>query len=726
MLDPSFSSVVNKDFSGAWLLPDATSVPLRNALQSQNVAYAPGNVGTRLGFSLALSTTDSISAMYNWVSFLGNLLLWYRTTDRSLRKLDISVGSGPTTVIAGDLIGYAATFAEAGARLYLSFFSSAGVGASGCRVLTYQAPNFVSDLAFRPPMTYVPPSPIQPGVGSVTAGIHNLGYRIGHRSGFVGRLCPDSGVGTTPSLTTFVPIQFTAAGNSYLSWTLLTTWPVDAISVYAVMTPVDNLADYRMIPGAVQAVTGGATSAITFTIDISDDLLTETGEDATDALQLLTNSVSDTPQFLPSAVLTHGNRMVYVTRIMNSVGGFSSALFISDLPAEFRSYQTINVTRSLIQIPGLRQITTAASVNGSLFIFGPEWTYRTADNGSDPSTWATPILVDGRRGTLSIRGVEVSPSGLFAWVAASDGLYYFQGQFTALPISYYEQPDWDRINWNVPNAVQVKDDPGIKKVYVMACLDAATTPSHKLTWDYTKGYTPEKVQYSIDSIQSYNMGSMELTKNSLPGSVVAAAQKKELWLGSSDIDGLLRRNSVSDTDPYLDNHFPIFSIYETSLYPQGRENVSGEIYQHHGAEYRLTGEGVLSITAYSLDHAESFPLLDVTLGQAPGRITSRFFDLITEGASHLITQGQNLVGDIGEPITPEVPVPIVLIEDPFIYAGVPLVLSQTPLPGTAVQLFWGPLFQKQTPANYTVAGKVVTLVNVAYVVGDEITIVYPV
>lgn len=726
MVDPSFLSVTNKEFSGAWLSPDSTDVPLDHALLSENVQFtAGGSAGTRLGFSLAFATTDSMSAMFSWVSSLGNLLLWYRTSDRSVRKLDVDVGSGASTVIAGDLIGYAATFAEAGARLFLSFFTATGVGASGARVLTYQAPNFVSDLAFRPPITYVPPAPTEPGPGTVTVGVHNFGYRIGHRSGFIGRVCPDSGVGSTPSLTTFVPIKFTASGGKYLSWSLTTTWPTDAVNVYAVMASVASPADYRLVPGAVQAVTGGVLSTITFTIDISDELLLANGEDSTDALQLLTNSVSNVPQFYPSVVLTHGNRMVYVTQIQNNVGGLSSALFISDLPAEFRSYQTINVTRSLIQLPGLRKITTAASIDGTLFIFGPEWTYRTADDGADPSSWATPKLVDGGRGTLSIRGVEVSPAGLYAWVAAADGLYFFQGGFPALPVSYYDQPDWDRINWNVPNAVQIKDDPGIKIVYVFACLDGATTPSHVLTWDYTKGFTPETVQYSPYTYQSFSVGCGTLVKNGLPNSVTAVSQKKELWLGSSGVDGIMRRNSADDVHPYLDNGFPVATGYETALYPQGRR-MSGEVLQHHGADYRIVGDGVVSITAYDLDHAHSYTLADLTLSERPGLMPHRSFDLISEKVSHRITQGQNLVGGIGDSITPEVIVATTPLEEPFVYAGVPLVLAHTPLAGSAVQLFWGALFVQQIPANYTVAGNVVTLVNVLYQVGDDFTVVYSV
>ncbi len=612
-------------------------MPTTKALQSQNVSFIPGQVRTRLGFSLAVTTIDAISAMFNWLSSLGNLLIWFRLSDRSVQYIDVAAPV-PATLIPGDLSGSAATFAEAGARLYLSFFGALGLGASGARVVTY-AGGFVSDLAFLPPIIYTPSDPTEPSGGTVTPGLHYFGYLIEYRSGFITRPSPDSGVGV-PSATTFQPVVFTAAGSKNLSWTLNTTWPTGAINVYPIMTRVANAAQLYQIPGVSAAVVGGAASSITFTIDISDDLLAATGIDVTDSLSLLTNSVANVPQFYPSRVFTHGDRMVYVITLPDSVGNQAGALLVSDLSA----YQRIALDRNLVQLPGQKSIVTGFSLDGTLFILGPQWTYRTADNNGDPTTWATPILVDGRRGTLAVRGVEVAPSGTYAWIASQDGLYFFQGSFPALPISYYNQNFWDRINWSAAQTVQIKDDPGAKKVYVMVCLDDAVTPSHKLTWDYTNGFEPIPGNFSFDFVQSYAMGAMEVVKNSLPGQVTAAKQTQSLWLGSSGGDGILRRNSATDANPYLDNGQPIFALYETALYPQ-EGSADGEIWQHHGADYRVTGSGILNIVAYALDHAQSYNLAQLTLSTSPGLMPHRSFDLISEGASHLLTQGANLIQD---------------------------------------------------------------------------------
>lgn len=603
---------------------------------SDNVEFLPGQVRTRLGFGVAFDADINMSALYNWISSLGNLLLWYQRSDNSVQLIDISTPV-TTQVIPGDLLGVSAYFSEAGARLFCTFYALDSTGASGARVISFVDPSFVQDLAFLPPITYVPSDPSEPGSGSVTAGLHYFGYRIEYRSGFITRPSPDTGNGV-PGPATFDPLGFTTAGGANLSWTLNTAWPAGAINVYAIMTPVANPAQFFFVPGAVEPVVGGTTMSITFDIDISDDLLFSTGVDVTNSIFFLTNTVTNVPPFFPSTVFTHGNRMCYVTTVSDSNGNQTGAIYASNRGA----YQEIAPDLSLIQLPGFKNIIAAISLDNVMYIFGPQWTYRTIDNGSDPDTWPTPGLVDARRGTLSVKGAVVSPAGTYAWVGVpGDGLYFFQGVFPSLPVSYYQSDVWSRINWDVPQTFDIKDDPQVKNVYVMVALDGATTPSHLLRWDYTNGFSPEAVNFSMDFIQNYNIGCMEVVRNTLTGMPDGVPQKKELWVGPSDAAPILRRKSVEDDDPYLDNDFPIFANWESSLFP--RQGTRGEVYQHAGGEYRIKGDGKTDITIYTLDHSQSFECLQVDLEEAPGKIIHRSFSLISEGVSHLITQGKNLI-----------------------------------------------------------------------------------
>lgn len=647
MVDPSYRKVLGKSFGGAWTLQDSTQVPHTNALQAQNVMYTRGaggvQVGTRLGFSQAFNTPDQISAMYNWVSDIGNFLFWYRISDHSIQYIDVvNQPSAQVSAIPIDLQGIAANFTPAGARLIISVFKPDGSAATGARILTYQSGSFVYDRAFRPPITYVPPAPVETAGGNVTAGLHYFGYLIVYRTGFITRPSPDTGVGF-PSVNTFIPVIAITSGGTYLTWTLTTIWPVGAIAVIPIMTTATNPAQWLIPQGLSQPVVGGVSSAVTFVINIQDQLLISTGQDVTPNLTLVTNNVFDSAQIKPSVVLTHGDRAVYVVTLANSVGGISSALLVSAIGA----YQNLDYALSLIQLPGQRAITTCMSLDGALYILGPQWTYQTVDNQGDPSSWATPKLVDGARGTLAIRGVQVSPSGTYGWVASQDGLYYFQGVFTPLPISYYQDNMWSRINWNAAQAVQIKDIPHLHKVIVMACIDGATLPNVMLTWDYTLGFGPTNGNFSFDFLQSYNLGAMEAVDNGLPGMVSAASQQQELWLGSSSPgQGILRNNQPTDANPYFDNGNPIFSLYETGLYPpEGTRTARGEIYDHHGADYRITGNGSVQPTAYTLDHAQKFDMTLIPLSPTPGLMPHRGFVAVGEGVSHLFSQGQNLVHD---------------------------------------------------------------------------------
>ncbi len=604
--------------------------------------YKPGSVSSRLGFSIAYAANLPISALYNWISSLGNNLVFYTTSDNSVHLVDITTPSD-VVVIPGDLLGAAAIFSPAGARLYAAFFSSTGTGASGARVITFQNSAYVNDLCFLPPITYVPPAPTEPGVGTITAGLHYLAYRIEYRSGFITRPSPDSGNGT-PGPSTFQPISFTAAGSKNLSWTLTTTWPPGAVNVYMIMTPVANPAQYFLVPGAVQPVVGGVSSAITFTIDISDDILFAQAVDSTNSIFLLTNSTVGVPPFFPVAVVAHGSRMTYITVVNDSVGNPSGAIYVSGRSA----FQEITPDLSLIQLPGFNQITTAISLDGVYYMFGPQSTYRTIDNGSDPVTWPAPALVDGRRGTLAVKGALVAPSGTYAWVASQDGLYFFQGVFSPLPISYYQTPDWNRINWDAAQVVDIKDDPTVKKIYVIAPLDDAVTPSHILTWDYTQGFSPEQSAYSLDTIRNYNLGAIEVVKNTLSGMPIGVPQRKELWVAPSDATAILRRNSINDTHPWRDNNQPVASQWESSLFPHLGSG-GGEVYQHHGADIRIKGNGPVSVVAYELDHSQQYDLLDIQCVAQPGEIIHRGLDFVSEGCSYRFAQSTSDLNLIADP-----------------------------------------------------------------------------
>lgn len=634
MIDSTSQALTVKDFGGALTLSDPLEVPQGYALIARNVEYVARQVQTRKGFKVASASfeVNAATSMFNWISSLGNYLVRFNPANRFLRIDNITTPAS-SALISIDLVGYAATHANAGARLYHAIFNTSGRGAIGGYVSSYQSSAFVSDVILPGPITYTPSAPTEPLAGFITAGLHRIGYRIEYRAGFTGRPCPDSGVGT-PSTTTFVPISFTASGSKNCSITLNTTWPTGAVRVHIIMTPTDNLNRYLMVPGASAAVVGGAASSVTIAFSIADDdLLNNNPDEVSDSLNFLTNTVGGTAPFFPSVVFTHGDRMGYVTTVLDNVGNASGALYMSDIG----KYQQLSADNHLIQLPGRLDVNTGISLDGAVYIFGPQWTYRTTDNGSFPVTWPTPALVDGRRGTLATRGVEVSPSGTYAWVADTTGLYLFVGAYPDLPISFEQgAAEWARINWGVAHTLQIKDYTDKKKVAVMAALDSATSPSHLLTWDYSNGKEFNRVRFSLDNINGVSMGAMEIVQNTLPTAPTAANKTKELWVGSSNAAAIYRNTSANDTGAYRDGTLGVDAQYRTSFFkPKGEEI----LWQHQGAHVRARGNGDLAVTAYSPDNLFNYQQpSNLALFTTPGDEAFLPLDLIGEGVCYDFAQ----------------------------------------------------------------------------------------
>lgn len=518
------------DLGGAVTFLSPEDVPKRNALESQNTSFVRGKVYSRNGFIKAYGSGEPATALFNWISAFGNFLTWYRALDGTIRYIDISASSPATQSFIGtNLNGYACTFTNAGSRLYVCAFDADGKGTSAARVVNYYSSAFHADKAFQGPITYTPSAPTQPGSGDITVGAHRLGYLIRYRTGFTTRPSPDSGA-TPPDATSFVPVAFTADGDKNASWTLNTTWPTGAVEVQVIMSTVSNPARLIEVPGARATLNGGGSQSVTITFSISDEdllssVLSGTGEDATARTNFLTESTGGTAPFVPSCMFFYGDRAVWITRIPDEAGNEVSVAFISNHSAP----QEISADQHIYTLPGNLEMVTGCSLAGSLFFFGPSGTFRTSDTGGFPVEWPAAELVDARRGTLAVRGVEVSPAGTYAWVADRSGLYWFQGQYQILPVSYYTTDVWNRINWDAAQCVQIKDDPTNKTVIVAAPLDDATEPNHLLVYDYTSGVGAAEVDFSLWHIEDQSVGAMTLVQNTLSGTAQGTAKRLEIW-----------------------------------------------------------------------------------------------------------------------------------------------------------------------------------------------------
>jgi hypothetical protein len=330
--------------------------------------------------------------------------------------------------------------------------------------------------------------------------------------------------------------------------------------------------------------------------------------------------------------------MAYLASVPDNRDNLIDALYVS----ERNNYQAITADQHVLQLPGQRVMVTMFRMGSVNYILGPHEIWGVSDNGDVPVTWAAPGMVDGRHGTLAIHGAEVAPSGDRAWVADQAGLFLFTGgPILDLPLSYYQTPDWERVNWSAAYAVRIKDDSGSRRVCVTVPLDGAATATHVMTWDYTDGLTPETVRYSLNSIvipggtlDQQPLGAMELVRNDLAGQGGNTGRVElwvALWFPNADLNNayLLRHMSDLDATPFRDLSYGINSKWSGPPLP-GRDTGLSIIQHHHGFHARLRGTGTISPVIWDIDGQTSFLCRPVTLSESPDRDELVLADLRNE------------------------------------------------------------------------------------------------
>jgi hypothetical protein len=613
-----------KDFKGAWLITEPGDVPLTNAQLSQNVEYWPGYVKTRLGYTKAYALGDIFLSMFNWraPSFYGQTVyLAYLaasgSTNTGMNLMAVNNGSVTNLYTpAGTPVG--AAFATGGYRLFMATYGISPtafsdfniIGTDGATVYSNTNVEIINgglDYAFLNPPTATM-SAADASTGIVTAGVHQIVALFTTRNGFT----------TIP--TPQPAFSHTAPGGEQLNVTLTPsgTWSNSWNSVQLAMTQAGG-AQFFIIPGSSAVVPRGSSTPIVINVNIDDGTLALDGTDATPYFTKLTGNLN------AWFVGAYSNRMFYLA--LDDVG--VNTCYMSNL----NDFQTIYQATSVIYLPGQLQMTCAFSLYNTLYLVGPHWTYAVQDNGGEPVTWAAPQLIDSQIGTLSPQGVTVNAAQGIAWVASVAGLYMFSGSaYNLRPISYYQTPDWNRINWSA-GRVQVVDNKDRWKVHVLAPLDGATVPNFIMTWDYSQGVDPESVKYSLDSLQDFNPGAMAVVQN-VPGTAASAVTYLEEWLGPGDTTAnpLVRKALETDPNPYRDVAQPILSTYQTAMLPE----LAGTIYQHHADQIRIMGNGNVYINVKGVDgqtqwpQAGSYPL---TVEEFPGKLYYILYHLINEAAS---------------------------------------------------------------------------------------------
>lgn len=551
------------------------------ASRAENVRFDGGRVIGRDGFVAGDAATGKITMIYQWLAYstvLINIVVTFENGEIRIR--DLVFGSESTSeAIAG---AYGATVVEAATRLYISTFNTSFQGATETRILYPLLIGDNIDKAFMGPMSVIP-TITEPSAGLVTAGTHKWGYIVTSRSGAQLKPSPyTAGV--------WAPVTAVSAGSKTTRVTVNATWPDDAAFISAVMTTIENLDKFFIVPGTELAVPAGATSTIQMDVSITDEVLEASATEITANFDYLTQSGGVGP-FSPFNVAMLGRRVAYFV---------GTAVYISDQD----DYERVTADQHVFEVPGQRMLITGCQIRGVNYFFGPRWTYAAVDNEDVPVLWSAPYSVSQALGTTAIHGVCVSTAGDMAWVANEEGLWDFEGAYKAVPISYMNEPEWKRVNWGLARAtLWIVDDTIGQRVMVDVPLDSATENSHRMTWSYARGRGPTQVDFSLDPIAA---GASAMVREN-------DTQRSRLWRGPNAAGPIL----IESRDALDDNSTAFEAVWESGeVFKRRREGNSVDM-KVQTVEVKAKGAGVLRTRVYAAGRVAYEDLEPTVLEELP-------------------------------------------------------------------------------------------------------------
>jgi hypothetical protein len=650
---------VTTNFFGPNQIVDEEDLSEPAAISSRNTGFNEGMVQVpRKGFDEVWNPAAKITTLYNWIQQQYNRLIYLNRTAGTVVSRDLATSTN-TTVVASAAVAVA--FAQAGYRLYMAFFNATAGGVSQAKVwdgtLTTGVPNI--EAVFQRPLntsdltgsgnwgTFT-----EPLAGTVTAGEHFFALVITTWNGYQTAPGPlDSGS------TLLIPESFTSAGSKNLQLVInpATVWPSWVNTVQLAMTPVANPDRWFLVPQAVATVARGTNFTVTYTVDLDDATLVGEATEITNTLfDLYHQATSGGGPTSPHFICGYGTRTVYLTRFVGPDGlSLIGTILISD-PAK---PQYIILGENDLNLPEGRDCLTAFVLGNTLYVCGPSWTYAISDNKQTPTNWGEWRLIDGAIGSPFIKGVQANPTAGYAWVADHNGLFYFTGSTfrnvggAAVPASYEQTPDWNRINFAAAqDTLEVIDDSRNRIVMVKCALDGATVATHILAWDYTNGTQIGQIKYcgpwcigsysTAVSAPTYGVGALAVVQNQ-------TTKIKEVWIARGDAAGNVKRQKsieagdATTTDPsalYDDDNLGIDGAYNFLAVSQAQNGVQQQV----GAHVRLRGMGQVNITARSLDQLNPIELAPISASDnsmTPGRRWLRTMNKQSECCSYEFDNG---------------------------------------------------------------------------------------
>lgn len=619
----SYESITIDEFRGEDSLRDSSDVTQPWGLVSENVEYFPGGIQTRRGFYGALSGISGTPKHTLSRVTTGNVARHY-FKDGPLFTYALDNGAGSTvglpTTTDGACNGN--MMAGFGNRVFMSGVVNAAFD-----------DNSTTAAVLMPPPKY--PSELLLSVtaaagGFCTPGQHYFALILETANGFKTLPSPFFRVGAAHNQVGMGAVVVAGNQTLTLTWTLASGAWGPFTKANLVMTTVAN--PYRYLYTGLQVALSGSANAVFSGISLPDGILAQQEDDSFQEQVLVQDSSISTsnPAKFPldcSGVFASQQRMWYFA------GG---GVYISEpgLP------ETVTLTQNFRKLPKGETPLNAFSLQGTVYLSGPQFTYAETDTGGPPVTWPVTRIVDDSIGMCHPNAVAENESG-YAFVGHYNGLYVFDGSaYSRRPMSYYQTGLWKQIQW--PTAAtpwplfSIVDLPGERMVAVLAVVAGVNTI---MVWDYTDGMAAEQVKFSKWSLPTTAIG---LSSNAPIlmlramnfGDAIATLVGPQLWILTNAAALMWKRKPLGASAPYTDERSGAScgpgGRYKTSYLGMGPgSGVNG----YHGVRLRVSGAGTLTPRAYALDDIQVKTMQGIPLNAAPGRAFDRLFELRSEGCA---------------------------------------------------------------------------------------------
>jgi hypothetical protein len=574
-------------FGGLFDRGDDEVVPVDHFQDCLNTIYPPRGVRTRYG-TLLDKTLANIRRTYIYrIPGQAQRLLILNDTGDIYDSIDLTTVilhvDGMTDFSAVTMFG----------RAYISPHNGV-TGLPGEKVYVYSGSGFARAAAGASPTGFNLTAANSLTSGSIEEGDHIFAVAYESDTGFItgyGGFITLSATGGKKADIANVPI-----GNSW----------VVARHIVATKTIEDFNGDfenqtYYFVPdGRI-----GNNTATTITVDFYD-------ADLVEEASYLAEQLDEIPAGI--AIENYNGRLV--------VGG-------EDSNQSTIRVSKVGETESINEIEGLANINPGDAGAGiknlwvhreSLLISKAQRTYYVIDTGDEAAFWkplpsdmsvgAEPHSV----GTVLDYGQTVKD---IVFVGDRDGLHLYGGTFSSTPISQKIEDVWSRINHAYFHTVEIAIDPVGAYGYCAVPLDAATSPSHILFFDYNNGLAADAVRWSV---WNFPVAPVSIVVD------VDVTTKRSVFKFAG-YSGNVYKYDASASDDF---GTAIESFIEFAFLPHEADASRQEgLYHLGGINLRIRGSGSLQITARSQDDDQTITGVPLTLTATSGIERFRLLDMLS-------------------------------------------------------------------------------------------------